>query len=538
MAQTNYRRTLVGQQSGVQVNMPVDRVERLLADEGDQSFAVVGRFQRGRIDKPFRVSVSKINRYLGTARSMRASAANETFVQIYEAFQYGAAAAVVSRVSSSSAVNKWIVVKHGASGNIIVQEEMPQSSDTNWIAAFKVADCINEGIHFTVSKEDTEDELRIVIREREKDSRGTDVDTGEVLYDFTGSTDPDAKDDMGVGYYLADVAAKYYGDWLTVLVNSAAAKVLTNDAFDKKAVSAVVQPYVDGAEPDTTNYQKAAKALGQTPIPFKYILSESSNTSLVSALLDVGQKWNRIMFQEVSGSLTPEAAINWKNTFQYDAQGGMYCMWIWSPIKRDDPTGAGGNMLFGTVGQKVGLACKRNAIVNGFGLPALNQPIAGKDFMLSGTNFEQSYLPDDVELATLAKAHINPVQYVTYHDGSGYVWDDSLSGAKKNGISRLENAAEVSVWTQDQFGKYARSLVQKPMTKAIQLMTRFAEDTLQSMEASEWLVSSSALGGRAYTFSVAPNERDPETTMDVVLNLAIDGVVRRINISQNMYSRS
>lgn len=348
MAQTNYRRTLVGQQSGVQVNMPVDRVERLLADEGDQSFAVVGRFQRGRIDKPFRVSASKLQRYLGNPRSMRASSANETYVQIYEAFQYGAAAAIVSRVSSSTAVNKWIVVKHGAENNIEVKEEMPQSSDTTWLVALKLADCINEGFYFTVAKGDTDDELSIVIREREKNSKGVDVNTGEVLYEFTGSTDAEAKDDSGVGYFLADVATKYYGDWLNIVVNDTAAKVLESDAFDKKAVSAVVQPYTDSGEPETVNYQKAAQALGHTSLPFKYILSESSNTSLVSALLDVGQKWNRIMFQEVSGNLSPEAAINWKDTFQYDAQGGMYCMWIWSPIKRDDPTGASGNMLFGT----------------------------------------------------------------------------------------------------------------------------------------------------------------------------------------------
>ena len=192
----------------------------------------------------------------------------------------------------------------------------------------------------------------------------------------------------------------------------------------------------------------------------------------------------------------------------------------------------------GTVGQKIGRACARNAVVNGFGLPALNQPIAGKDYFVSGSRIIQNYFPSDVELSSLAKEHINPVMYVEYHDGSGFVWDDSLSGAKKNGISRLENAVEISQWIQDRFGRYARSLLQKPMTEAIRLMTRFAEDELQSAQASEWLVPSARLGGAAYTYTVTPSERNPEDEMHVVLNISIDGVVRRIFVSQNMYSRS
>ena len=59
MAQTIYKRQLIGQQSGVQVNMPRDTVERLLSELGNQSFSVVGQFTRGRIDKPFQVSSSK-----------------------------------------------------------------------------------------------------------------------------------------------------------------------------------------------------------------------------------------------------------------------------------------------------------------------------------------------------------------------------------------------------------------------------------------------------------------------------------------------
>lgn len=537
MAQTVYKRQLVGQQSGVQVNMPRDTVERLLQEAGDQTFAAVGKFSRGRIDKPFLVSASKMVRYLGKPKSVRADAAAETYVQMFEAFSTGAAAAVVVRLASDAAKNKWVVVSGGAENEITVADAVPAAGSGSWIAAFKFADCINEGMYFSVKKGENSRELAVTVRERNKNHLGNDDNEGEILYEFAGSTDADAKDDVGESNYIADVAAKFYGDWVEVLTNGNA-EIQSADTLNSREVSSVVETYTDTGTIANADYQKAAKSLGNTTLQYLYIMGDSANTSLTASLLDVAQKYNRSMRQEIPGNLNPEAAVNWKNTFQYDAQGGMYCLWIWSPIKRNDPTGSAGVYRFGTVGQKIGRACARNAVINNFGLPALNQPIAGKDYFLTGTRIEQTYFPDDVELAALAKAHINPVQYVEYHDGSGFVWDDSLSGAKKNGISRLENAAEISQWLQERFGRYARSLLQKPMTEAVRAMTRFAEDTLQACEASGWLTPSAKLGGAAYSHVIQPSERNPEDEMTVTLNIAIDGVVRRIFVSQNMYSRS
>lgn len=539
MAQTIYKRQLVGQQSGVQVNMPIDRVERMLAEAGDQTFAVVGKFSRGRIDKPFLVSSSKINRYLGSAKSMRADAQNEAYVQIFEAFSTGAAAAVVSRLSSKQAINRWIVLNHGDAG-VSLSENMPSAENTDWLIALKMADCINDGVFVEFEQGDTLDEITVTIKERNLDSKGNETGAGEVLYTFTGSTNPEAKDDVGNAYFLADVAAKFYGDWIDVVANghSQANTILEADAIKQKAVKATVMPYTDNGILESEDYRKATLALGKTTLQYRYLMGWSSNQTMVSTLIEVAQKYNRIMMQEVSGNLSPEAAIAFKDTFQYDAQGGMYCLWIWSPLRRNDSTGATGLYQFGTIGQKIGRACARNAVINEFGLPALNQPIAGKDFYILGVGLEQIYNPDDVELAMLAKARINPALYVTYHDGSGYVWDDSFSGAKKNGISRLENAVEISYFLQEQVGKYARSLLQKPMETAISLMTRFVEDTLQACKASKWLIPSASLNGKAYTYTIKPNERNPEDEMMVTINIAIDGVVRRIFISQNLYSRS
>jgi hypothetical protein len=61
MSQNVYQRRLVGQQSGVQVNMPVDKTDRLLPEVGDQTIAVVGHFSRGRIDRPFSFHLKSCN---------------------------------------------------------------------------------------------------------------------------------------------------------------------------------------------------------------------------------------------------------------------------------------------------------------------------------------------------------------------------------------------------------------------------------------------------------------------------------------------
>ena len=141
-----------------------------------------------------------------------------------------------------------------------------------------------------------------------------------------------------------------------------------------------------------------------------------------------------------------------------------------------------------------------------------------------------------MELAQLAEAKINPCLYQEYHDTSGYVWADSLSGANKSGISKLESAAEIAIWFQHYFGRYAKSVLQKPMTEAMRAMEDQLQRVCEWAQASDWLVPSASLDGAAYGYVVRPNERYPDDEMDVTINLAINGVVRRIFIDSNMYS--
>ena len=531
MSQNVYQRRLVGQQSGVQVNMPVDKTDRLLPEVGDQTIAVVGHFSRGRIDRPFFLSPEKLQRYLGKAKSIRLDSRNETYLQVYEALKAGAAGAVISRLSSDAAISKYITLN--ADGSISAAETL----GADYLLAVKMADAIEQGVYVTFAAGSEDGYVRVTIRELDKNSAGFDTDEGYVLYEFEGSCVAGELDENGNSAFIDDMASRFYGDWLKVVVAKEIDAKQLADAMSKPRSAAVIA-FEDKGTVAVENKTKAVTALGRTNIKYRYLVVSSNDIVINSQMMALAQEFNRKIFIEVPGELTPEAAAAWIANFNYSAQGGMYFDFNWSPLRRDDPLGISGNVMFGTVGQKAGAACARNAITNGHGLAKLNQPIAGKDYFITGDRIAQVYFPDDTEMALLAKARINPAISSEYHDGSGYVWADSFSGAKKNGISKLASAAEIAIWAQDQWGKFGKSLLQKPMKEGIQLMSRFSTRQLQAMEASDWLIPSEQLGGKAWAFSVAPNERYPDDRLDTILKLSIDGVVRVVNISTEMYSRN
>lgn len=530
---------LVGQQPGVQINLPVDRTDRLLQQTGDQTFATVLKASRGRIDMPMLVSSDKLKRYLGDAQSLRESELNSTYIQVVDAFTVGAPAAVVMRLVSSEAVNNYIVIRHGPNDNISIFEDAPEEIEENddWFLSIKLADCINEGVYVQLQRGKTDTEVTLKIRERKYNSKGTEIATGNILYEITGSTDINAVDDFGQSYYLGDVAERFYGDWLKVEANQQAKEVLTSDTFSSQMIGEGVEPFYEGSNYITNeDFQAAAEQIKKTSLQYRYIMTDSSNLALIDALFRAAVYNNRKIFVDIPGNLSPDAAIRWKSLFEWDEQQSMYIDWTWSPIKRQDPTYKNGVVQLSSVGQKVGYSCVRNGNLNGFGLPPLQQPIAGSDYMLTGTNFTQIYQPDGVEIASLAEARINPCIYEEYHNASGYVWADSLSGTQKTGISKLTSAAEITIWLMDYFGRYSKSHLQKPMEVRIKKQTEEMEKVLNWAESSGWLTISKSLGGVAYTYSVYRNERYPDDRMDWVMNLGIEGVVRQVVGNTNMYS--
>ncbi|TDR30339.1 hypothetical protein [Hydromonas duriensis] len=532
--QNIYQRRLVGQQSGVQVNMPVDKTDRILPEVGDQIVATVGCFTRGRIDRPFFVSADKLQRYLGQAQSMRRDARNETYIQLYEAMRAGAAGAVVSRLSSDEASNAHIVI---AADTEAIHVTTNLALAGNWLLSIQMMDCINAGVYVDVSRGiNNPQHVHLRIRERDKDSQGNDTNEGAMLYELEGSVVDGELDENNNSIFIGDVAHRFYGDWLQIQANPDVDPNIMNQRYAQRYGVPVVA-FSDAGVVSVRNKSQAVAMLGKTNLKYRYLIAATADMTLVSELMSLAQDFNRKLFIEVSGLLSPEAAAAWLSNFNYSAQGGMYFDFNWSPLRRDDPTGVSGNVVFGTVGQKAGAACARNAITNGFGLSQLNQPIAGKDYFITGTRISQIYQLDDTDLALLAKARINPAIFSEYHDGSGYVWADSFSGAKKNGITKLASASEIMIWVQDMWGRFGKGLLQKPMEAAIDSMTKFSNEQLQAMDGSNWLTPSAQLNGQSFAFMVAPSERYPDDHIDTTIMLSIDGVVRVVNISTEVYSR-
>ena len=515
---------LIGQQPGVQINPAVDRTDRLLQESGDQTFAVVAKLTRGRIDKPMRVSADRLIRYCGRAGSLRASELNSTYIQIVDAMTTGAAATVVSRLVSSEASNQYIIVNHGA-----IDPDVPALID----AIFTLS---NEGVYVELSQGKSVNELSVKVRERKFNRAGKEISTGEILYEVTGSTDIESVDDSNQSNYIGDIAEKYYGDWLQIDVNQQNRTILITDTLNSASIGKGMVPFADSGVLTDENFVTCADAIRKTSLQYRYIICDLANTALLNALYLAAVANNRKMFVDVPGDLNPEAAITWQSQFNFDAQDSMYVDWIWTPVKRQDPTQKNGIVLLGSVGQKVGYSCERNGRTNGFGMPALQQPIAGSDYRLTGTNFTQIYEPDNMELADLAEARINPCIYQEYHNGSGYVWSDSLSGTEKTGISKLSSATEIVIWLLHYFGRYSKSHLQKPMTDRIKKQKEEMEKLLTWAEASSWLVPSASLGGASFTYEVARNARYPDDRMDWAMNISIEGVVRQVVGSTNMYS--
>jgi hypothetical protein len=104
----------LGAESGVQLNPLRDNSEIPTLDNSDQSFAIMARLTRGRIDKPFKVNRGNALKKLGKGEQIRVSALNEAWVHIVEALNNGSYEAVVQRLVTSSAVLSYAVASVGS----------------------------------------------------------------------------------------------------------------------------------------------------------------------------------------------------------------------------------------------------------------------------------------------------------------------------------------------------------------------------------------------------------------------------------------
>lgn len=530
----------VNKRSGYQQN-PITDKSSIGTIAADFNGAIIGRFTRGRTDKAFVVSAEKLERQLGQAISLTVSALGEAQVQAYEALRYGAQQMVVSRLIASDAVNKLLIVGTGvapAGGGAApaVWSTGLQSAGlpAGGLIAFKHLDCFNDGLVCQINASVTEDSKAALVASKVITVQFADPVDGKIIIGpFTGSLDPEARDEYRKSYFIQDVIEAGTSALEVVEVASGAEVPVTSPFYGllnnkPKFASETLKYFTEGM----TVYTAAELAAGVDRLRrsrpnFTYLsVGGSENVALITAVGDLGAEINKQFVFDVPGRFDPQAAVRFVESLGASVKT-LYAQAFWAPLRRDNPI-AGGKAFFGTSGQQIGLRCARNAQVNAKGIAPRNQPIAGSDYGLSATNTSQTFEPENDDLELLAANQINPCIFKDYPTGGAkYAWVDSLTGAQTDGATKLIAVAEMATFLDDNTSSFGQQALQKPMKQAIKMTLEFLGPLLKAMQSAGWLEPTGELNGMAYQAEAMPNEAAPYDTMDVRYDVCYVGTNRK-----------
>lgn len=528
----------LGYQPGVQLNPLADQTDGVSPGNSDQAFGALGRFTRGRIDRPFRVNRGNFLAKTGSAESIRTNALNEAKLQIYEALNNGAVEAVVMRLAPEDAEKKWAIADFTVPAATVFSVAATASAVANTISVMH-HDCYNDGIKLAIHADatpiggvavaNTDITLRIF------DSK--DV----LLHEFQGSTLPSALDDFGQSRYLPDIVARQGADAVEVVVGSAAIIATTSDAYgrsaagaDKWAASGVLVCFDEGGTTyAASDYDRCIAALRDTDLAHGYLISGGTQViSLVGKLAALAIEANMPLKNDIPGNLSPEAVIAYVQSLNIDSH---YIHHYWAPLEADDPMN-GGRAVWGASGLNVGYSCARNARIDSKGFAPKNYPIAGKEYPVNRTNVRQLYRPTEQELSDLAKVQVNPVIFKNYNGGGRFVFSDSLTSAKTVvGYKKLISVAEMSASLDNWVTLYGNELVQLPMRDYIKRMNAFLDRLLPGAQTAGWLMPAKNLpNNAAFAFDVRPSEARPADLVHITYFTSFDGVARQAIVQQTL----
>lgn len=527
----------LGAESGVQLNPLRDNSETPAFGNDDQVFGAIIRATRGRIDRPFKVSRANIKRRLGAVEPIAKNKLNIGRVHIEEGVQNGAYEAVIMRLSSAASKLKW--AKASVNDTQIEFAAEAEKPTEGFLVAVLHHECHNDGIKIAISAEaKAQDADQDFITLRVLDSAGIE------LYAFTGSLNPDARDDFGGTRFLPSVVSAQT-DAIEVIVGDTAALQKSNDAYgltpigdQKEVVSDVLMCFEEGATTYTAeDLQRCCDALEQAPDDYAYITGAGTeDAALIPKLLRVAHNTNRQVRIGVPGSLKVDAAIKWIEQMNLaSAKSAHLIHAFWAPFTSDDPTGVNGRGYYGCETLNIAMACARNAQKNAKGFAPKNYPIAGREHPVNRVRIIQTSRPTPQELSALAKAKINPVVFETYTGGGRYVFSDNLTCAPvENSLRKLISVADMATSIDEFVTRRAKDLLHLPMSIAVKRMTDTLRVLFADAESSGWTVPSADLDGQSATYVVQPNEQRPYDTMDVSYWVRYDGAVRAIHVTQTI----
>lgn len=532
----------LGSESGVQLNPLQSTSDGLPQNKDDQVFAIPMRTVRGRIDKPFLISVDNFKRKLGYGESIRSNDLNEAMSQTYHALNSGSKQCLVYRLHTDEAELKYIIATVDGSGfSFEVANDIP---NTPFAFAIKHMECFNDGIKIAIHAE------------VESDDNGDDIDnsvitltvydnSGETkLFSYTGSLDPLAVDSAQNSYYLPDLVENQtdllqveIGATFKALSKSSDAYGLDNNGYEKEIISDTLIYFTEGGTGySTANYQAARTALRKARESYGFItIGGSQSVALISAMIDLMYDVNRQFRWDVSGKLSPAAAIAFIKQFSVRNEANHLFQVFWKPVKNRDPLGVSPKYHIGGSALNIAFACAKNAITNSKGFSKKQAPVAGVEFPINFTGMEQTYFPEASELSALAKAGINPIVFEQYSSGGKFVFRDSLTGdtdslSPKKLISIVDMSTTIDEWIT----RKAKELLQRPMDEAIQMMNDFLIILFEGAQEAKWLRLPNGATGTPFEFSVTASEQSPLDTMDIRYNLVYQGVARQVLATQSI----
>lgn len=525
----------LGQQPGVQLNPVKDRTQSSTLGVFDQTAALVGRFTRGRIDRPFRVDRSTLRTLLGKPASIGLSLLNEAYSHASEALQRGARELIVSRLSVPGAALSWATFTSASTSTFAVSASAPVAGTFG----VKHLGCHNDGIIVKVHA-DTKLVSGSPVAADVVTVKILDAD-GVELFTVKGSLTAGSVDEFNQSNYLPDKSAELT-DMLDWTIIGGATIGTTHDGYgkdasgnDKWATSTVLVTFAEGGTGYVaTDYDRSVTALRNSQEDFGYIMGGGTRAvSLITKLADLAYDTNRQFVFDVPGDLTVSGAIAFIQSLGFGTAGrDHYPQAYFAPLKSMDPAN-GNRVIWGTSAAQVGYRCARNAQTNAYGLAPKNTPIAGLNGNLGRAQVTQLLALSEQDLSDLAAAKINPVIYQRFSAGGIYAFSDSLTCANVAiSYRKLVTVAEMSSHIDEAVARFGRECLQLPMETAIARMNDFLERYFGYCQASGWLVDSDEIP--AFEFNVQRNAQQPADRMDVGYWLHFDGVNRQVFIQQTI----
>lgn len=418
-------------------------------------------------------------------------------------------------------------------------------NDMVMIAAFKMKDYILDGYTVQVNFDAYNDAVIT------KDSIRLNIDIidnvdGSTLYSISGAIEPSSVDESGNTRYIGDIA-ELFNDVFEIyegvypdnnkpsLENTLNASTDVNGRPIYYELSITPTTIVNEVPYGDSAYEYSHLKLMDTTEQFEYLMSVGTQSvGLIERLALISKERGVVFNLDVPSDLSIDDAVTWMGQFVFDPKYDHLIRRLHCPQKARNML-TNGMSMWGSSGFYTGLHCARNAIKNGYGLPAMNAPIAGESARLTRTMMRQAVVVNDVAKRKLAKARIIPVIREVYETGNWVVFFDSLSGnSKDNSFLKLASVGEMSNYLDRRIATRAKTALQNPMPVAIEQMTTFIDALLEAAKTSGWLQNSADLGGNAYEFSVTASIAEPQDVMVIVFDACYVGVNRKTTITQTV----